>query len=397
MQSTSKPRVLRPVALLAVVVTVGLLIVLIYRLLTTKSDDEFRNLCKELRENESWPKLVECASEWSKTTEIPDEAILFLAEAEFELGSPVRAIEYLLSVPEESSRCFPALIAACDLQFGELNRPMDGVATLERMIKKTPSSISSRQRLIFFYAMTLQREKMLDAIFDAIRAKAEPPDGYAYLMIAEELSFSNGFTKNSEWLKSDPDSELFSVARTVQLLNGLESSDSPQNNQALIRCRETYQGLLKQYPQNSTLLEAEISRAAAEFDLAKVQELINQATDPKTSVILRWQGWVSFQNDEFQQSLAALKQSLEAFPLDWEAWHQLSACKRRLGDTEGASSAAQIAIVGKAIRKTVLQLENVSAISPETLKSMASYTASCGMDEVSLAILMRLRAGQTPN
>lgn len=396
MHSSGKIRFSKPVILLAVATAVGFLGVLVYPLITTRSDDEFRILCKKLRENETWPELIECATEWSKTTEMPDEALLFLAEGEFELGNPLKAIECLLSVPEESSRCFPALIAACDLQFGELNRPLDGVVTLQRMISRNPSSISSRQRLIFFYAMTLQREKMLDAILDAIRARAEPPDVYAYLMIADELSFSNGFSKNSEWLKSDPDSELFSVARTVQLLNGLESSDSPENNQALTRCRETYEGLRKKYPQNFTLLEAAISRAASEFDLATVQELITQAPNPKTSVILRWEGWLNFQNDEFEQSLAALQQSIEAFPLDWETWHQLSACKRRLGDTEGASSAAQIAIAGKAIRKTVLQLEDVSAIRPETLESIASFAASCGMDEVSLAILTRLRAGQTP-
>lgn len=396
MQTTVKLRFSTRV-ILAMAVGAGLIAGLIFLFSDSMTDDEYRQQCRDLREKEDWSELRETAKAWAAVSKMPDEALLFQADAEYQSGNPLFAIDCLLSVPAKSSRCYPAMITACDLQFGEVNRPLDGVETLKKMIKRNPSSISSRQRLIFFYALTMQREKMLNAIYEAIQARAEPPDCYTYLMIADRLTFSNGFEKNSEWLKSEPDSELFQVARTVQLLSVLKTGESTQNSQALVRCRESFKRLMERYPQNSTLVEQAISEAAAEFDLAAVAALIKVAPHPKTCVVLRWEGWLNFQNDEFMDSMEALQKSLEVFPLDWQTWNELSICKRRLGDLEGAEKAAQIAIVGKAIRKDVLQLEDTSAIGVKTLETMASYFASCGMNDISLAILVRLRAGQVPN
>ncbi|MGB4709881.1 MAG: tetratricopeptide repeat protein [Fuerstiella sp.] len=357
----------------------------------TKTDEQYRIECKTLSDTSQWNKLEQLAREWTGVSAMPDEAYLYLAEAQFESGQTQQALETLVLVPAKSPRSFAALITACNLQFGELNRPMDGVETLKLMIKRKPTSISSRQRLIFFYAITLQRQEMLNAIYDAIEFRAEPPDAYVYLMLADHLSFTNGFARNSEWLESDPDSEVFQVARIVQLIDNIETTENDHAKAVLERYLQTFNELRQKHPQNTVLLVTAVERAAKQFNVSEVDTLIQQVPlEQQDSVILRWKAWVQFQQDAFESCQELLHQSLSQYPLDWHTWHELSACRRRLGDIEGASQAAEIALIGKALRKEMLQLDDASAISTDTLRRLQQYAERCGEHRASLAIGTRL-------
>ncbi|MEQ9411125.1 MAG: hypothetical protein RIK87_25660 [Fuerstiella sp.] len=367
--------------------------------LLTWSDEQYRARCRELSDAEQWDQLQKVAADWVSAASMPDEAYIYLADAQLNSGQPLLAIENLLRVPPQSHRSFAALITACNLQFGPVNRPLDGVRTLELMIQQRPSSISSHQRLIFFYAVTLQRNRMLAAIYDAIRAGAEPPDAYGYLILADHLSFSNGFTKNSEWLKSDPEAEVFQAARIVQLIDQVKSSEDPAAGAALERYVESFEQLRQKYPENLVLLRSAIERAAENYDIEQVESLLNQVPAGTTdSVILRHQGWLKFQQDQFQDARRLLEQSLSEHALDWHAWHELAACHRRLGNLTEAEEASEIAITGKALRKELLQLEDAAAVSADLLARIGRYAESCGEQRVSAAIHRRLYAmGQVPN
>ncbi|MCR9199607.1 MAG: hypothetical protein NXI04_13245 [Planctomycetaceae bacterium] len=380
-------------AALAILVVVSLTAVV----LTRWSDDDFRKACTAAADEEDWEQLRQVAGQWVERGSQPDEALTFLAEAEYQSGSLEDAVTHLLAIPASSERAYNALIAACDLQFGELNRPLDGVETLKRMIRQKPGSITTRRRLIFFYAVTLQRRAMLDAIHDAIRAQAEPPDAYAYLVLAEELSFSNGFTKNSEWLGSDPDSELFQVARTIQLLDSVSASDSASTRASLPQYLEVFQELREKFPANPELIHFELASAIREFDVDRVRSLLAQAEDgSKHYLILKSRGWLAAQDEDFVAAEAHYLASIAEFSMDWTTWHQLASCRRRLGKLDEAVAAEQIARVGKDIQKEILQQENTAAISVETLAKIASYAASCGDELVARAILIRLNSGQAP-
>ncbi len=364
-----------------------------------RPDADYRTECRKLSDDSAWGELRLLASEWSEVSVMPDEAYLYLAESQLESGEPLLALETLLKVPAKSPRSFAALITACNLQFGDLNRPLDGVETLKLMIQRKPSSISSHQRLIFFYAVTLQRNLMLAAIDDAIKAQAEPPDAYVYLMLSDHLSFTNGFTKNSEWLRSDPDSEVFQTARIVQLIENVEAAESPTAKAALGKYLETFEELLQKFPQNTVLLRFAIERAVVQFDVEKVGRFVKQLPPGnRDSVLLRQRAWLKFQLDAFDECQELLNQSLSENALDWHTWHELSVCRRRLGEIDGAKQASKIALVGKALRKGLLQMEDASAITGDTLEQFARYAESCGDTRVSSAILTRLHSlGQVPN
>lgn len=365
----------------------------------TWTDEQYRERCRSLSDAEQWDDLEELATKWAASSSMPDEALINLADAQLNSGKPLQAVESLLQVPRRSRRSFAALITACNLQFGPLNRPLEGVNTLKRMISQKPSSISSHQRLIFFYAVTLQREKMLKAIYDAIQLRAEPPDAYSYLMLADHLSFTNGFARNTEWLNENPGTEVFEVARIVQLIDQVQTSEHADQAAGLDRFFETFQQLRRKYPRNPVLLRFGLEQATREFDVDQVAELLRQApARTEDSVILRNRGWLKFQQGEFEAALKQFQASLQQHALDWNTWHQLAACHRRLGDLENAEEAAARALTGKALRKELMQLENAAAISADLLARIGRYAEDCGENRVSSAIHHRLFAmGQVPN
>jgi tetratricopeptide (TPR) repeat protein len=361
-----------------------------------KSDDAFLNRCRELRNAEDWNELRAVAADWISTTSRPGDAWMFLADAQAQSGDPLQAIQSLLSVPEDNPKAFEALIIACNMQFDQLNRPLDGVETLHRMIRMRPSSISSRQRLIFFYAVTLQRSLMLSAIYDAIDAGAEPPDAYVYLMLSDHLSFTNGFAANTEWMASDPDNVVFQAARVIQAIDDIESRDDTDRT-VVSRYLDTIGDLRKKHPENQTLLRFAFERAVIEFDLARAEELAEEVSaDTQDSVLLRLMGWLAFQQGDFERSEDLLSRSIDVFPLDWHTWHELAACRRRLKNPEGAKMAEEAALFGKAIHKEIRQLEDASRIPTEALMRLLSYATQCGDKRITAVLTHRLvTLGQT--
>lgn len=374
-----------------VILVIAAAIFAVQRFMSGRSDESYLAECTQLADAEKWEDLKRVASRWVAESEMPDEALIFLSEAHLQSGDPKGAVDYLLDVPARSSRSYAALITASDLQFGPAGDPLGGVETLLLMAQQKPSSVTTRQRLIFFYAVTLQREKMLDAIYEAMEFGSEPLDCYAYLLIADHLSFTNGFKKNSEWLEADPDAELFQVARMVQLIRNVAVAENATVRAQLDTYLAAFGKLREKYPKNPALLESAIERAIDDFDIETVEKLVAELPDSVSdSVLLRHTAWLRFQQGEYEKALELLETSLRVFALDWHTWHELAACRRRLGDTAGAGEAATIALVGKALRKEVMQLDATTEISPDLLSRIADYAKQCGDWRVETAARIKL-------
>lgn len=379
---------------LALAIVAGLVVAaLLYAFIPRRSDESYEQECRELADAEQWDRLKDLAAEWSDTTENPDHALIYLAEGQLQSGDPMRAVETLLSVPIRSSKSYAALVTACNLQFGPLNRPLDGVETLKIMAQQNPGSAGTRMRLIFFYAVTLQRREMLDAIYDAIAHRAEPSDAYAYLLIADRLALTNGFAKSSEWLKSDPDSELLKAARMVHLMQNVGAAENPALQEKMGEYVKSFEKLRDEYPHNVPLLCHALERAIEAYDVEAVERLVADIpSGTRDSVILRQMAWLKSEHGEFEEARDLLEQSLSEHLVDWHTWHDLAACRRRLGDAEGAAEASENAITGKALRKAVMQLDGTSDLSPDLLNRIAKYAENCGDWRVNTAILQRLAA-----
>ena len=359
----------------------------------------FRSDCDRAMSEQDWTSLAAVAGTWAKWEPAEADAWLYLGEACSQLSDHAAAVDALSHIPDESEKAHPALLIASDLQFGPLNQPLNAVATLNRLLKINPRSTTARQRLIYFYAVTLQRQEMLNAIRDALEYQSEPPESYVYLVIADHLSFSNGVAETDKWMKSAPDAEVFQVARVLQLVDRIENADSPAPENLRKSAFAELDKLTKLYPENLALYRYQMEAAARDQDLAKMEQLMqSEPLEAETdSVICRHKGWYYLRTGEIEKAEHAVRTSLELFPLDWHAWNELSSVFRRLGKLDEAEATAKIALEGKELRKELVQLPNARRLSASQLQRIGKYAESAGDDTVSDLVSFRLDVlGQRP-
>ncbi|MCA8997508.1 MAG: tetratricopeptide repeat protein [Planctomycetaceae bacterium] len=358
--------------------------------------EELDRNCHQALEEQDWLRLQENAEEWLSREPDSADACLFLGEARKQRGDLEGAVSAILQVPDGSPKIHPALLIAADLQFGPLNHPLDAVDSLKRLLAVKPQSMAARRRLIFFYGVTLQREEMISQIREAIRHDAEPPESYVYLMIADHLSFTNGFSEAERWLKSAPDSEVFQVARLLQLQDQLENSETPPPEAVRRQAGIALKELIGKYPGNLALARYRLERAAQEFQLDEIPEVFATLSEnwKLDSVICRHQGWYLARTGKPEEAERWFRESLDLFPFDWHAWHELAGILRRLGDLAEAERAAEIALEGKELRKKLVQLPTASDIPTELLKEVGDFAKRVGANAIARQADLRVSQPQ---
>jgi tetratricopeptide (TPR) repeat protein len=357
--------------------------------------------CKAAVAAQDWKTLQQQAEAWLQRSPDDDDAWLMLGEGLSQQGDPLGAAEALCRVSDRSRKVYAALLVASDLQFGEGNRPLDGVRTLQRLIKLRPDSITARQRLLYYYAVTHQRELLLAGIKDAIAHQSEPPDVYVYLLLADHLGFTNGLPKLVKWYQSNPDSEELRVAVILQRNQMIEdsadpSSEAPAEREA--RDKE-FNAVLSAYPSNHALFRYRCERLIKDFDFVQLGLLLEKAPPGLDSDSLTWRyrGWHAAQTGDFSNAAQCLRRSIELFGMDWHTWQELANVERRLGHLDEAENAAKTALEGKELRKVVVQLPDVRSASGELLKRIGRYAERTGQVEVAAEIDLRLNVwGQNP-
>ena len=85
------------------------------------------------------------------------------------------------------------------------------------------------------------------------------------------------------------------------------------------------------------------------------------------------------------------RESLERMPMDWHAWYELANVLRKQARLEEAESAAEIAVIGKELRKECLALPDASQSSPVFLQRLFEYAVACGADDVAEGLAFRLK------
>ncbi len=356
--------------------------------------------CTALAAEADWAGLELVSRQWTELDPQAADAWLNLAEAVQQQGRLVETITYLLQVPQQDPKARHAFLYASEMQLGEARQPSAGIETLALLRTMAPAAEQVRSKLISLFAMTLQRERMIEEIRDAIRYRAEPPEAYVYLMIADHLSFTNGFQLNTQWLAAEPDSELFAVARSLQLADTLRKLEktSPETEIQREAAERELETLRTRYPQNRTLILAALRAAIDEEDIDRAGQLLN--TLPETlqpdSLSLRYSGWHLMKTGKAAAAEQAYLQSIRLHPLDWHAWHELAIVLRQQARLTDAEAAAELAIIGKEIRKDCMALPDAARANRELLARMLSYSAAVGASDVAAAIRLRLGSDTLP-
>lgn len=350
--------------------------------------------CREASKSKQWDELERITTDWCRWDAANALAWVLAAEAAQGHHNCQRAAECLGRVPDSDPRAVPALVERMRLLFEELNQPLEAVATCERLLRIEPRTSRAHSRLIFFCAMSLQRQELVRRIRHAIAARSEPPEAYVYLFGADWLVFSNALAINTHWLEACPDYESFLVARALHLATMVPSQKEQAANPDAAQAGDgtLLNEYLQRFPDNLEVLAFHLKRTADSGDTAGLAALLARAPAAAEgdNRFWRYKALCHLERGETTEAREALDCALAKHPYDWRARHELANALRRLGKKEAAERQARLALVGKEIEQQIAKLRNVTEASEELLEKIAAYAAASGDRQVADALRFRL-------
>ena len=356
---------------------------------------DFARRGRAIRQSMDWESLASVSDQWRNWDKTSAEAILFRAEAAQGLDDFRLAADLLHEIPAKHSKRLGALIERSSLLFGPANKPLDGVQACHEILEVEPRAFAAHQRLIFFYALTLQQEELLRQIYKAIELGCEPIDAYVYLALADVLTFHNGFEVTNRWLADDVSQELFLVSRTIHAWKSL-SLIQPLDAESKAKM-ELAEKLLREYLDrfrtNTSLLTFFLNLAVTNGDAEQVEQLLTRfpATATTDSQYWRFKGWLHAARDENSEAEIAYKESLSIYPLSWTVRHELADVLRRQKNYQQVSQMQELALLGKDLRRELLEMPDARSVSKALLTKIRDYAQRCGDDFVAGALSRRIR------
>lgn len=347
----------------------------------------------------NWTRAEEIAAKWTAMTPDSGEAWIQRSLALFKQQKYEDALDCLNRISLTSPEAERALTARMSLQFGPLNRPVDGAATCEKIIQSNPRSMIARQQLILFLAITLQRTRLMHEIRSAIDAGVEPADSSFYLFFIDVLPLAAGAELNRQFLSGDPRSELFEVAEATFRTEALEQSYSLDDREkaeeirrAIAEKSPVMENLLAKYPHNTELLAYNIRKRMQKGDVAGVVKLMAMAPIEAESDhrFWRFKGWVHAQQDEPDDAEKAYRQAIQRHPLDWTTRHLLAELLQQQRRFDEVKSLRELIRRANELRKVLQFISDDRQVSPETLSQLAQFASDCGDEQLSNSVRRRL-------
>lgn len=382
--------------LVAFLAVVGTLAWLGYDRYVDRQIQQLTAACEMARKSGNWNQLEQQATQLRLLQPSNGQPLLLLAESAEMQGQIQKATDLLGQFPEGDVRAPLVLAQKANLEWGPLNQPLKALKTSEELIRLRPRTTASHGRIISFYAMTLQRPELLAAIRRAIEMDAEPREAYAYLMMADALTFSNAIDLNSHWLSSDPNSSFFQITVAVMTANSLSGRAAtlltPQNEEASRQARQTVEELQRQHPSNPILLGFLLEKCIQDGDVSRTEELLRQVTTEDSNDHLLWsqRGWYHTLRGEFEAAETSFKTAISLHPMSWHARRNYVTLLRRQQKLEEVEKLTSLVATALEIRVELLKLPNAREIPEELLKRIADYADSCGDTLIRDALQKRL-------
>jgi len=362
---------------------------------------ELERDCRRARDAGDWNAVARLSAIWAGIAPEDADPWLYNAQAAMTQNRLADADAALAHLPDGDPKTIPGLLERVDLLFGELAQPFEAVRTCERILALDPRTGAAHQRLTFFYAVTLQRIRLIEQARRTIAAGCDIPETYVYLIGADWITLSNTQSINQQWLARDPDNELFlvAIARGYMSNRGLDDTevdeaDAPDDEAtpAVPEHERRLAEYLERFPANLELLAYFLQKATTKGDAERVVALLAQAP-PEAELdnrFWRYKGWLHSIRGESAEAEAAFREALRLHPFDWATQHQMAGILRKKGQRSDASRMATLAEAGRQLRKTILSQPDVRSIPPAVLGEMAAYAANCGDDEVAGRLASRV-------
>ena len=342
----------------------------------------------EARQAGNWASLEAIAVRWGQADRNTGMPWALAAEAAEKRGSLSRAAAHLEHLPANDHRTPAALMDLAKIYFGELNRPLQGVATYRKALEMDPRFTEAHRRLIFYYGITVQRNEMVRQAREAIRLGCEPPEAYVYLIGADWLVFSNAYELNHKWLQSGEDNETFEVAQIIHALGARGHDDFERS----AKHERLLDEAVEKYPVNRELLAYHLSKRALRGDRDGVVELLGRvpASAADDSRFWHFKGWLDAANGEFEAAETAYREALRRNPYAWQTQLELASVLRQMGRFEEVEKYTAMSMRGKTLRRAILELPDVQSVPPTMFHEIQSYAQQCGDSEVATRLSRRL-------
>ena len=342
--------------------------------------------CRVAKKKGDWITLEIKAREWASWE--PDNYMpwMYAATAVQENGgTPTELAAYLKQLPENAP--FLAFQELSDIRYrsGEVK---DAAKIFEQLVERDPTSVEAHRRLNFYYAMTVQRAKLINESMRAIELGAATPESFVYLVGADWLTFTNGYEVVAKWAEKYPnDNEDLQVASAVHLITAGYSesmTENPRMKELLANRKGLLKSLTKKFPDNIELLALQLSQAAFLADDETVRDLLSgvKANVDDDSRFWRFKGWYHAFHEQWAEAKEAYTTCLELNPYDWLCMHELSGVLRQLEEKEELKRIQAISFIGKQIQRDVLQAPRTDQLPIEVLLKIEKFIRDCGQAEV---------------
>ncbi|APZ91373.1 tetratricopeptide repeat protein [Fuerstiella marisgermanici] len=341
-----------------------------------------------------WTTLKTISEDWLRWDPATNDGKAYYAEACVQLEDYQAAVDALHHVSEDYHGYLSAQAMRAEILFSDLNQPLEAIDVWNKILTLEPAADVPHQRLIYWYAMTLQRQKLVEQIIAAAKHKAEPREAYAYLVLADDLNFSDGLATVTRWLSQYPDNQILEVAQAVYAAKVTSSRSLPKfgtstvmpGDRSLVdRCHE-------KYPEALEPLALLIELAIFDGDSEKVRSLLGKApaNAENDGRFWRFRGWLLTAGKSFEAAATSLRRAIELGPWDWRARLFLADVLRKQGKNEEAATVGELAMQGKTLHGKLLQSPNARDLSLELVNEIYAHLEQTGPDVVQNALASRL-------
>ena len=344
--------------------------------------EQYKTACKEARDGRQWKKLDVASKMWCEWDPDNDDARMFRAEAYLQDGQLKLAADTVGAVSDDYHSVMSALAFQGEILFGDLDLPYEAEKVWLRMQRLHETADLPRQRLIYFYSMSLQREKLIAQLRRGIELAAEPPESYTYLMLSGSLNFTDGIQVLERWRKNYPNDEQLEVAEAFYFAKNRTSGEGalfdrsdvvPGDLKPMLNC-------LEKYPKNLEVVAFHLDKRVFDGDVPGVAQLVaNLPTEAENdSRIWRHRAWLLKVESKYEQALQAIDKSILLDRFDWRSKWEKAALLRILGRRDEAEAESKLANEGKALERKLLEQPNAQMLTWGLVEELRAYFQKIG-------------------
>lgn len=320
--------------------------------------------CQRLQAEKNWNELRKSADQLAMIEPASAEPYIYKAAACEETKDFEAMVAAIDRIAESHPRFAELQVRKILAEFRELNRPLDGLKTCDRLLDINPLVMQAHEQSINFCLLTLQRAEMVRRIRRAINCRRERPEDYVFLATASWFYHAAVYAASTSWLKSNP-SEVFEVAQAlpVYLVHGKTGENADRFVDIV-----TPEQMFNRYPDNLELLNYLIQNYIDYGNMKAVEVLLDRV--PKTIAaeidarLWRVRAVCAETKGDLSAAADFLQKAFQCDPYWWKVHYDLHQIYHRLGKQELANRFHAIYEAGRPVAESIsminfhLSLEN---------------------------------------